>query len=40
LGLYCLKHTVFLNTLTLLCRTNIMRLAWQPDVCTSSIVLA
>jgi hypothetical protein len=40
LGLYCPKYTAFLNTLTLLCRTNIMRLAWQPDVCTSSIVLA
>ena len=40
LGLYCPKHTVFLNTLTLLRRTNIMRLAWQPDVCTSITVLA
>ena len=40
LGLYCPKHTAFLNALTSLCRTNIMRLARQPDVCTSSIVLA
>jgi len=27
-----------MQSLTLLSRTNIMRLAWQPDICTSSMI--